>query len=83
MCDNLFKIFGKTSRQAVEFSEMFSKATRAVTDSVKALGRFEEQNGEDENHVLKALKVVWITCVLWITILLRVLLIIRKVLLKV
>ena len=56
ICDNLLKTFGKTSRQAVEFSEMFSKAARAVTDSVEALGRFEAQNGEDENGIISKLE---------------------------
>lgn len=51
-CDNLLKVFGKTSRQSVEAAESYSKASRAVAEAIEAVGKFESQQGEDQNGII-------------------------------
>ncbi len=55
-CDNLLKSFGKTSKQAVEIGDLYSKATRAVAEAVDAVGKFESQQGDDQNGVIGKLQ---------------------------
>lgn len=51
-CDALLKVFSKTSKQAVEAVVLASKATKAVAESVDAIGKFESQIGEDQTGII-------------------------------
>ena len=51
-CEALLKAFSKTSKQAVEASELSSKAIKAVAESIDAIGKFEVQIGEDQLGII-------------------------------